>query len=151
MRSYLAEINLGNPVPGAGGAIMFNDYPQLRNVVIFGIEAIDNTILANSPTQQAIVSTLTGITVTIADKTQKNIIEEYPTYDLSPVNIGGYYREFRPFELNLVKSFIRIVDPSIYAANESICFNVFYCTIAELNEQNKKAAAVKKAPQFVRR
>lgn len=137
LRSYLAEINLGGTVPSAGGQLQFQDFPQLRNVVIYGIEAIDGSILTTSPTNKTNVSTLTGITLTLVDKAQKEKIQQYPAFDLNPYNTGGLYRDFVPFQLNLVKSFITINNNGGLNANESVCFNVFYATEGELQEYTK--------------
>jgi len=146
LRSYLAEINLGTGFT-ANQSINFFDFPELRNVVIFAIEAIDANILSVSPTQKSVVSTLVGITVTIVNKEQKQIIQAYPCTDLNPFTTGGLYREFHPFPLNLVKSFITINAITGLNANESVVFNVFYATKEDLdkyNTQNKKAAVQKK-------
>jgi hypothetical protein len=134
LRSYLAEINLGSTVPSAGGQLQFQDFPQLRDVVIYGIEALDYNVLSTSPTNKTIVSVLTGITLTIVDKFQKEKIQQYPTFDLNPFNTGGLYRDFVPFQLNLVKSYITINNNLGLNANESVCFNVFYATPGELKE-----------------
>lgn len=143
LRSYLAEINLGSTVPSAQGQLQFQDFPQLRDVVIYGIEAIDANVLATSPTNKTMVASLTGITVTIVDKFQKEKIQNYPTFDLNPFNTGGFYRDFVPFQLNLVKSYITIMNNSGLNANESICFNVFYATEKELAEFNKLSSTRK--------
>jgi len=137
LRSYLAEINLGSTVPSAGGQLQFQDFPQLRNVVIYGIEAISASILSTSPTNKTVVSVLTGITLTLVDKMQKEKIQQYPAFDLEPYNTGGLYRDFVPFQLNLVKSYITINNNGSLNANESVCFNVFYATEGELAEYNK--------------
>jgi hypothetical protein len=134
LRSYLAEINLGTTVPSAGGQLQFQDFPQLRNVVIYGIEALDGSVLNTSPTNKTVVAVLTGITLTIVDKMQKEKIQQYPTFDLNPFNTGGIYRDFVPFQLNLVKSYITINNNAGLNANESICFNVFYATEDELKD-----------------
>jgi len=140
LRSYLAEINLGSTVPSAGGQLQFQDFPQLRNVVIYGVEALDANVLVTSPTNKTLVANLTGITLTIVDKMQKEKIQQYPCFDLNPFNTGGIYRDFVPFQLNLVKSYITINNSGGLNANESVCFNVFYATEAELKEFQKATA-----------
>lgn len=146
LRSYLAEINFGSTIPGNGSTVQFQYFPQLENVVIYGIEAIKANVMALSPTAQALVTTLTGLSVTIVNKNQKNIIEGYPCYDLDPSTTGGLYRNFKPFELNLVKSFVTIMDASTLIANQSVCFNVFYATMDEV-----KQLAAQNAKQPIRR
>ena len=55
LRSYLAEVNLGSTNPGNGQNINVQDYPQLRDVYICGIEVFDNNQLAISPSGKNVV------------------------------------------------------------------------------------------------
>jgi hypothetical protein len=131
VRSYLTEINLGATVPGNGQNIQFIDYPQLRDIFILGITSLDNNSLSKSPSGKDVVSTLTGVTVTLMDKYNMEIIYQYPALDLDPFYQSGFYRDFKPFPLQLTKSYITILDNSALVANESLCFNVFYITKAD--------------------
>jgi hypothetical protein len=126
VRSYLTEINLGNATPGAGQNINFQDYPQLRDVYITGITAFESAQLTTSPAGKAVVSLLTGIAVSLKDIYNMDMIFQYPAFDLQPSFNGGFYRDFFPFELQLTKSYITILDIAGLAANESVCFNIFY-------------------------
>jgi hypothetical protein len=126
IRSYLAEINLGSTVPGNGANINFQDFPQLRDVYITGIETFDVNQVAVSASGKTIVGALTGITLTLMDKFNMEMIYQYPTFDLNPFNVGGFYRDFNPFELQLTKSYITILSSAGLNANESVLFNVFY-------------------------
>ncbi len=49
LRSYLIEVNFGNTLPGNGVNINFQDYPQLRNIMLTGITVSDSTTIAISP------------------------------------------------------------------------------------------------------
>lgn len=128
LRSYLAEVNLGTTTPGKGQNVNIQDYPQLRDVYITGVEVFDENQLAQSPSGKAVVNTLTGITLTLMDKFNMEMLYQYPTFDLNPANVGGFYRDFKPFALQLTKSFITILDTTGLAANESVMLNFFYIT-----------------------
>jgi len=131
VRSYLAEVNLGNTAPGNGQNINFQDYPQLRDIYITGIEVFDVNQVAVSPAGKAVVPTLTGITVTLMDKFNMENVYQYPAFDLNPVNVGGFYRDFTPFPLQLTKSYITILSTTSLAANESVILNIFYVPAKE--------------------
>lgn len=126
LRSYLIEVNLGNSTPGAGQNINFQDYPQLRDIYITGITSFESAQVLKSPSGKAVVTTLTGISVSLKDIYNMDMVYQYPTYDLQPSFVNGYYRDFLPFKLQLTKSYITILDPAGLSANESILFNIFY-------------------------
>jgi hypothetical protein len=126
VRSYLAEVNLGNTAPGNGQNINFQDYPQLRDIYITGITAFENAQVAVSPSGKTVVGNLLGIAVSLKDIYNMDMVFQYPTFDLQPSNVGGFYRDFVPFELQLTKSYITILSNAGLAANESVIFNFFY-------------------------
>jgi hypothetical protein len=126
VRSYLAEINLGTTAPGNGQNINIQDYPQLRDVIITGVQVFSQNQVLVSPQGKTVVTTLSGITLTLMDKYNMEMIYQYPAFDLSPVNVSGFYRDFVPFELQLTKSYISILSNTGLNANESVCLNFFY-------------------------
>lgn len=126
VRSYLCEVNLGNSVPGQGQNINFQDFPQLRDIYITGICAFEDAQLAVSPAGKTVVPSLTGIAVSLKDIYNMDMVYQYPAYDLQPSNTGGFYRDFVPFELQLTKSYITILNTTGLLANMSVCFNIFY-------------------------
>jgi len=136
LRSYLAEVNLGTTTPGQGQNINIQDYPQLRDVYITGIEIFDINQLSISPSGKTVVSSLDGITITLMDKFNMEMVYQYPTFDLNPANVGGFYRDIKPFYLQLTKSYITILNAGLYNANESVMLNIFYITAKEY-EKNK--------------
>jgi hypothetical protein len=129
--SYLIEVNLGSTVPGAGANLTFQDYPQLRDVYITGLELVDEGTLLKSPSGKTLVTNLLGITITLIDKFNSEILHQYPATDLDPRNRSGFYRDFIPFPLQLTKSFITILSNTGLTADESVCVNVFYLTKKE--------------------
>ena len=141
LRSYLTEINLGTTQPGNGQNINFTDYAELRDIYITGIEAFDVNQVSISPSGKTVVSALTGITITLLDVFNQEIIKSYPTFDLNPANVGGFYRDLLPFPLQLTKCYISILNNAGLNASESVIFNILYV---------KKADWPKYRAQYVR-
>jgi len=137
LRSYLIEVNLGSSTPGAGQNINVQDYPQLRDVYITGIEAFNASQLSISPAGKNVVGSNTGISLTLMDKYNMEMMFQYPTSDLNPGVVFGFYRDIVPFYLQLTKSYITILDPGTYAANESVIFNVFYIQAKDYEKYNR--------------
>jgi len=129
--SYLIEVNLGSTVPGAGANLTFQDYPQLRNIYVTGVEVLDSSTCAISPSGRTVVSVLSGITLTLIDKFNQEQLKQYPAVDLNPEVRSGFYRDFVPFPLQLTKSFITILSTASLSANQSILLNIFYVNEAE--------------------
>jgi hypothetical protein len=128
LRSYLTEVNLGATLPGNGQNINIQDYPQLRDIMITGVEVFDSGEVSLSPSGKAVVPTLTGITLTLLDKFNMEVVYQYPTFDLNPTNVAGFYRDFVPFPLQLTKSYITVLNNAGLAANQSVILNFFYIT-----------------------
>lgn len=135
LKSYLVEINVGNSVPGNNSNILFQDFPQLRDVYIFGICGLDDNTLTTSPTGKTIATANTGITITLLDTFNQEIIKQYPVVSLDPYYQSGFYRDFKPFPLQLTKSYITITNNTGINANDSFCFNIFYLEKKEFEKQ----------------
>ena len=133
-RSYLVEINLGNTAPSNGANINFQDYPQLRNIYLAGVTVLDSNTATKSPSGKTVVSNTTGITLTMLDMFNQEITHQYPTLDLNPYYNSGFYRDLVPFKIQLVKSYITILNNSGLNANESVLINIFYYTEAEYEQ-----------------
>jgi hypothetical protein len=132
-RSYLIEVNLGASVPGAGSQVYINDYPTLRNVWMCGVMSHTNSTLNTSPSGRAAI-TPTGeqsITATFVDKFNMEIIHNYPLRDLDPFYTSGFYRDYKPFQLQLTKSYITINATTGLSANQSVLLNILYYTDAD--------------------
>ena len=137
-RSYLIEVNVGTTNPGNGVNINFQDQPQLRNIYLTGIQTFDINSVSISPSGKTVVGQLTGVTVTLLDIYNQEIMRQYPAQDLSPYYNSGIYRDFKPFQLQLTKSFITILDNTTTAANESFMINVFYYTQKDIQNVSKR-------------
>ena len=126
LRSYLIEVNFGNTLPGNGVNINFQDYPQLRNIMLTGITVSDNSTIAISPSGKAVTTDNSGIAVTLMDIFNMEIIKNYPAKGLDPFYNYGFYRDFTDINLQLTKSYITILDNTNLAANQSVILNIFY-------------------------
>lgn len=133
VRSYLTEINVGTTQPGNGTNINFKDYPQLRDIYITGFAVYDVAQVSLSPSGKTIVpaSSLKGITVTLLDIYNMEMIYQYPSHDANPINVSGFYRDIYPFQLQLTKSYVTILDNTNISANESIIVNFFYIPLKD--------------------
>jgi hypothetical protein len=131
VRSYLTEINLGTTQPGNGSNINFKDYPQLRDIYLTGYAVYDAAQVVASPAGKAVVTDLTGITITLMDIYNMENIYQYPAYDSNPTNVSGFYRDFYPFQLQLTKSYISILDNTNLAQNQSVIVNLFYIPLKD--------------------
>lgn len=134
IRSYLTEVNLGTSTPGNGANINIKDYPQLRDIYVTGVEVFSDNVITLSPSGKTVVSDLKGITLTLVDVFNMEIVYQYPTYDLNPVNVGGFYRDINPFQLQLTKSYITILDAGALNANESVMINFYYILARDWNK-----------------
>ena len=137
LKSYLIEVNLGTTVPGQGTNIPFQDYPQLRDIYITGITTSDSNTVTFSPAGKNVVTTLSGISVTFIDKFNMEILRGYSAKELNPYYQYGFYRDFNPFQLQLTKSFITILDNTGLSAGESVIFNIFYYTAKDLENAKR--------------
>lgn len=133
VRSYLTEINVGTTQPGNGTNINFKDYPQLRDIYITGFAFYDATQVALSPAGKTVVAAnaLPGITVTLLDIYNMEMIYQYPSYDANPINVSGFYRDIYPFQLQLTKSYITVLSNSNIVANDSVLVNFFYIPLKD--------------------
>lgn len=130
-RSYLIEINVGTTVPGNGSNINFQDYPQLRNVYFAGAVVCDTNTATTSPAGKTVITSTTGITLTLVDKFNQEVTHQYPSKDLNPYYTSGIYRDIVPFPIQLTKSYITILNNTGINANESFLINIFYYTEKE--------------------
>jgi hypothetical protein len=128
VRSYLTELNVGTTQPGNGTNLNFKDYPQLRDIYITAFCFYNATQVALSPSGKTTVAAagLTGATVTLMDMYNMEMIYQYPSFDADPINVSGFYRDIVPFQLQLTKSYITVLDNTNIAANTSFLVNFFY-------------------------
>jgi hypothetical protein len=143
VRSYLTEINVGTTQPGNGTNINFKDFPQLRDIYITGFAFYNASQVAVSPSGKTVVpaNAQPGITTTLVDIYNMEMIYQYPSFDANPINASGFYRDIFPFQLQLTKSYITVLDNTNILQNQSIIVNFFYIPLKEWK---------KYAPYYVR-
>lgn len=130
--SYLVELNL--PSIALGQRYTFLDVPQLRYnaVIIEGLEGFTNTQLAVSPNNKNIITSagsLNLVLTLVVDETED--IYQIPYYTLISSNNAGLIREFANKRINLVKSYITILNTTGLTAGESAIFNFYYRKVAK--------------------
>lgn len=127
-RSYLVELYFGTTAPGQGANFSFQDFPELRDVFITGVQVIPDNYLIKAPSGKDNTPNFNtpGIVLNLLDDKTNIRIYNYPTFDLVPSNVNGYYRDFVPFKLNLVKSYVTIFQNIGILADTSLCFNFLY-------------------------
>jgi len=139
-RSYLVELFLGTTAPGTGASINFQDFPELRDVYITGVEVCGSDYLQNAPSGRVNTQStnLPGVVLNLLDTNTNIRLYNYPTFDLQPNNVSGYYRDIEPFKLNLVKSYITILQNIAIGNNESLCFNFLYIRAADYEKATSR-------------
>lgn len=125
--SYLVEVNL--PSITLGQRYTFLDIPQLRYnaVTMMGIEAFTANQLATSPNNKTVISAAGSVNIVctfVVNETED--IYQIPYYTLISSNNAGLIREFQNKRINLVKSYITILNVTGLNANESVMFNFYY-------------------------
>lgn len=125
--SYLVELNF--PSIALGQRYTFLDVPQLRYnaVIIEGLEAFTSDQLAVSPNNKTIVSLASSLNLVltlVVDETED--IYQIPYYTLISSQNSGLIREFANKRINLVKSYITILNTTGLSANQSAIFNFYY-------------------------
>lgn len=125
--SYLVEVNL--PSITLGQRYTFLDIPQLRYnaVTMMGIEAFTASQLATSPNNKTVISASGSVNIVctfVVNETED--IYQIPYYTLISSNNAGLIREFQNKRINLVKSYITILNVTGLNANESVMFNFYY-------------------------
>jgi hypothetical protein len=125
--SYLVELNL--PTISLGQRYTFLDVPQLRYnaVIIEGLEAFTVEQLKVSPNNKAIISATASLNLVltlVVDETEE--LYQIPYYTLISGQNAGLIREFANKRINLVKSYITILNTTGLTAGESAIFNFYY-------------------------
>jgi hypothetical protein len=127
-RSQIIEAQITG-TPTVGKRYFFTDIPQLArlNIIIYGIEAFTSTQLAVSPQSGAnVVSTSTGIALTLRDQNKLEFAYQIPYYTLIRANNSGLVVLFTPKTINLTDCFVQLTATTGINANDVACFNLYY-------------------------
>ena len=123
--SYLAEVQFGTAAPSNGQRIYFLDIPQLRDVKTVGLEAFCSNEMTYAPSGNTMGASLRGVVFTFAVKSTEEFVQ-WPGYSLEASQNGGLIREIDRKVINLPKSYITVIDSTLYSASESLCINFYY-------------------------
>lgn len=130
-RTLSVEIPITS-VAGNGTPFKFpeNQILDTPGVKVYGLDAFIVTQQSVSPGGAAVVAAAgaLGITVTLQDKKGVKRIENQPYYNFISALNTGYQRMFRPFQLVLQSSQIKITDGSGITVNEVALFQFLYYT-----------------------
>jgi hypothetical protein len=128
-RSYLTEIKL-SLAPSTNQRIFFLDVPELRAVsaLVVGIECFNADYLTTSPNGNPVVSTVTGMILTVAESSTETVYQ-YPCQDLVPGVNSGLIRMFNNKPVNLPKSYITITNITGLNTGDSVIFNFIYISV----------------------
>lgn len=127
-RSQIIEAQITG-TPTTGKRYFFTDIPQLArlNIIIYGLEAFTSTQLAVSPQSGApVVSTSTGIAVTLRDQNKLEFAYQIPYYTLIRANNSGLVVLFTPKTINLTDCFVQLTSTTGISASDVACFNLYY-------------------------
>ena len=132
-RSYCFEVLLNN-APAAGIKYTFpNNLGALNNAIVVGVEVYSAAQLVNTPltyaTNTPAAGMLSAVMVLVEGVTDR--IRQIPLYDLIPSLNGGLQREFKPFKINISKSYIQCVAATSLTQNQGFVVNMIYMTPAE--------------------
>jgi len=124
-RSYLTELTLPNAAYAVGQQINFPDIAQLKDVVIFGAQAVDTQLIAASPSGRVPLNTLNYCATLYKSDTNNQAIQQYPAGGFNPFYNSGLYLEIVPFKIDLTKSFVTLVVANS-GGTDSVLINFFY-------------------------
>jgi hypothetical protein len=127
-RSQIIEAKITG-TPAVNNRYFFTDVPALSrlNIVIYGLEAFTSTQLAVSPqSSNPVVSTSTGICVTLRNQAKVEFAYQIPYYTLIRSNNAGLVVLFTPTTINLTDCYVQLTSTTSINANDVACFNLYY-------------------------
>jgi hypothetical protein len=133
-RSQLLEAQIVS-TPAVGKKYQFTEIPNLsrNNIIVYGIEAFTTTQLTTTPNNNTPISAAEslGIVVTLVDNNNNEKIYQLPYYTAIRSLNGGFVLMFKPFILNITRSYVQLTNVSTIAAGEVAVFNVYYSIVGE--------------------
>jgi hypothetical protein len=117
-----------NGTPTTGVRYFFTQIPNLsaNNCRLYGLESFSTTQLAISPTGYTVVSTTTGIIVTLRNTKKEEFLYQMPYYTLIRANNFGAYVIISPQTINLTDCYIVLTATTGLSASNSAAFNFYY-------------------------
>jgi hypothetical protein len=133
-RSQLLEAQIVS-TPAVGKKYQFTEIPNLsrNNIIVYGIEAFTTTQLTTTPNNNTPITAAEslGIVVTLVDNNNNERIYQLPYYTAIRSLNGGFVLMFKPFILNITRSYVQLTNVSTIAAGEVAVFNVYYSIVGE--------------------
>ena len=133
-RSQLLQAQIVS-TPAVGKKYQFTEIPNLsrNNIIVYGVEAYTSTQLATTPTNYTPISSSaqTNLVVTFVDNNNKERIYQLPYYSAIRSLNGGFVLMFKPFILNVTRSYVQLTNTSNVNANEVAVFNIYYSIVGE--------------------
>lgn len=121
--------------PAVGKKYQFTEIPNLsrNNIIVYGIEAFTTTQLATTPNNNTPISSTsqTGLVVTLVDNNNKERIYQLPYYTAIRSLNGGFVLMFKPFILNVTRSYVQLTNTTGVSANQVAVFNIYYSIVGE--------------------
>jgi len=126
-RSQQIEFRLTGSI-ATGKRYFATDIPNLsrNNVVAYGIEFFTASQQATTPTGNTVVSTSTGIAVTLRDNKKQEFMYQVPMYTLIRSNNAGLIVLLKPRIINLTDCYVQITNTSSLNLGESVAANLYY-------------------------
>ena len=133
-RSQLLQAQIVS-TPAVGKKYQFTEIPNLsrNNIIVYGIEAFTQTQLAVTPNNNTPISSSAQdqLVVTLVDNNNKERIYQLPYYTAIRSLNGGFVLMFKPFILNVTRSYVQITSTTGISQNEVAVFNVYYSIVGE--------------------
>ena len=126
-RSQQIQFVLAGSV-GVGRRYFATDIPNLsrNNVVVYGIEFFTASQQATTPTGNTVVSTSTGIAVTLRDNKKQEFMYQVPQYTLIRANNAGLIVLLKPRIINLTDCYVQLTNTTSITLGESVAANIYY-------------------------
>jgi len=136
-RQDLLEIPIDN-TPAQGNQYKFqltqNNFLNVPDVIIYGIEVLSTTEMAVSPTGRTLITAanVPNLILNIFERGQTTQFgRNYPATRLRPSLYDGITQYFNPRPIDLNLSYVQMVAAGTMASGESICLNVYYKKVGE--------------------
>ena len=126
-RSQQIEFRLNGSI-ATGKRYFATDIPNLsrNNVVVYGIEFFVAGQEATTPTGNTVISTSTGVVVTLRDNKKQEFMYQVPMYTLIRANNAGLIVLLKPRIINLTDCYVQLTNTTSINLNESVAANIYY-------------------------
>jgi hypothetical protein len=129
LNHYLVEINFGTVANN--NRYLIGNVPQLKNVLITGIEVCTRSTYVNSINGNATIIDASGIALSLTYYKRESQLEELlnipcAALDAFGLTCNGFMPLFDRIKVDLSKSYVTILDASAISSNQSILLSFYY-------------------------